>query len=291
MRKFFYLFVFILMAGMIFTSVGNASAKSDPPRIILYTYYRQMGWGDRVQIGSVDENGTVRFLSGNDGDLKWPYKPEEQLEYISQFEKFETTGEIDHNSFFATESLIYDVEDQGSASTPAANDAGTERSYAIRYSKEGEPAFVLLGMSGDDFFENTDPNAQALYLRLRQLFPKVTSYAYDTIGMGPKGFTPVPLADFIEINPYALTNAKVEKINNDCEEGPIPVEMTDEDIADLISLIQNGTVTGKADCIFSTGGWYSYYISDANGNWLGHIDLEDGLLLRNDGHYFIELKK
>ncbi len=290
MKKLLWL-IFITITGMMINTVGTAAAKSDPPRIILYTYYRQMGWGDRVQIGSVDENGTIRFLSGNDGDLKWPYKPEEQLEYLSHFEKFESMGELDHDTLFATESLIYDVEDQGSEFIPAANDAGTEKSYAVRYSKEGEPTFILLGMSGDDFFENTNPNAQALYLRLRQIFPRVTTYAYDTIGIGPRGFTPVPLADFIGINPYALKNAKVKKINNDCEEGLIPVEMTDEETAELISLIQNGTVTGKADCIFSTGGWYSYYISDANGNSLGQIDLEDGLLLRNDGHYFIELKK
>lgn len=291
MRKFFCFLVFILMIVIIPTGVGITSAKSDSPRIILYTYYRQMGWGDRVQIGSVDKNGIIRFLSGNDGALKWPYKPEDQLEYLSQFEKFEVVGELDHDNLFAVESLLYDVKDQGNKSTPAANDAGTEKSYALRYTKEGEPTFVLLGMSGDDFFENTDPNAQALYLRLRQLFPKVTTYAYDTLGMGPKGFTPVPLADFVGINPYALTNAKIEKINNDCEEGPLPVEMTDKDTAELISLVQNGTVTGKADCIFSTGGWYSYYITDENGNALGIIDLEDGLLLQNDGHYYIEMKK
>ena len=34
-------------------------ADKPPVRPILYTYYRQLGWGDSVQIGYVDSNGDL----------------------------------------------------------------------------------------------------------------------------------------------------------------------------------------------------------------------------------------
>ncbi len=289
MRKIFYTFVLMLTACLILAGTTDMEAKSDPPRIILYTFYRQMGWGDRVQIGSIDEDGIIRVLVGNDSNLKWPYKPEEQLEYLSQTEKFTEKSTLIHDDSFALSSLVFAVEDQGSASVPAACDAGTEKSYAVRYSKEGEPTFILLGMSGDDMFENTDPNAQALYLMMRKLFPEVTTYAYDDLGMGPRGFTPVPLAQFTGIDVNAVMNAEIKGYLSDCEEGPIPLDLTEENKAELLSVIRSGIVTGKADCVFSTGGFYVYDFFDSEANCIASIEFENGLLSAGDGHYFIDI--
>lgn len=288
MKKIYCTLFLILFAGMILSGTGSVTAESNPPRIILYTYYRQMGWGDRVQIGSVDDQGVVRLLTGNDARLKWPYKPHDQLDYLLQTEKFSEKFTLTHDDLFALKSLVSGVEDQGSKSVPAANDAGTEKSYAVRYSKEGEPSFVLLGMSGDDMFENTDPTAQSLYLVLRRLFPEVTTYAYNSFGIGPQGFTPVPLAEFLQLDLYAVSNADIKGFLSDCEAGPVPLEMTAEDKANLIALINNGVVTGKADCIVSTGGFNDYDFFDAAGNWIGSVAIEDGLLVKGDGHYYFD---
>ena len=77
MRKFFLWIVLIaLAAGML------APALAERPRIILYTAYRQMGWGDAVQIGAVDEKGGLWVSTGYDSELKWPYGWERQLEYL-----------------------------------------------------------------------------------------------------------------------------------------------------------------------------------------------------------------
>ena len=291
MKKIFCTLVLILMAGMILPGPGKTAAESNSPRIILFTYYRQMGWGDRVQIGSVDDRGVVRLLTGNDASLKWPYKPQEQLDYLSQTEKFSEKLTLTHDALFSLESLVSGAEDQGSKSVPAANDAGTEKSYAVRYSKEGGPSYVLLGMSGDSMFENTDPAAQTLYLVLRRLFPEVTSYAYDPFGMGPKGFTPVPLAEFMKLDVNVVMNAEIKGYLSDCEEGPLPLEVSAEDKAKLLSLIQHGVVTGKADCSVSTGGFDVYNFVDPAGNFIGSLAFEDGLLARGDGHYFFEIQK
>ena len=285
MRKIFYVFVLILMICMIPAENRSAAADSASPRIILYTFYRQMGWGDRVQIGCVDDDGGVRLLTGYDSGLKWPYKPEEQLQYLMQNRNFTEEDRLSHDDMFSIKSLVNSVEDQGSKSVPAANDAGTEKSYAVRYSKEGEPEFILLGMSGDDLFENFDPNAQALYLLLRRMFPAVTSYAGL---MGPRGFVPVPLAEFLKLDPDAILNADIRAYLMDCEAGPLQRDLTAENKAALISLIRTGRVTGKADCVVSTGGMTAYSFYDADDNWIGTVEFEGGLLVWGNGHYYVE---
>ena len=289
MRKCIVLFVLILITGILLTGAGTAEARSDNPRIILFTYYRQMGWGDRVQIGFMDEDGNLRTISGYDSALNWPYKPEEQLQYLSSGQmKITEEKKLDHDDTFSIKSLVYDVEDQGSKSIPAANDAGTEKSYAVRYSSEGEPEFILLGMSGDDCFENSDPDAQALYLILRRLFPIVTSYAYGPIG--PHGFIPVPFAEFIGLDTDSLVNAEIEAFYNDCEEGNIPMELTEKDKGNLLSLIQNGKVTGKADNIISTGGYNVFSFYDPEGNFIESISFYEGNLATNDGNWYYSLE-
>ena len=286
MRRLFFLILIVLTAAMIMAIVPIASAK-ESPRIFLYTYYRQLGWGDRVQIGSVDTDGTVRFLSGHDAELKWPYTPEDQLEYLSQTYRFSVIGTMPHDDLFAAESLVFSTAEQEGKPVSAANDAGTEKSFAVRYAKDGTGTPVLLGMSGDEVFENTDPNAQSLYLTLRRLFPDVTSYAYDDIGMGPRGFEAVSLAEFIGMDPAVIPGAEVKGVFNDCEAGPAPMELSAEEKAELRSLLLYGKVTGKSDCIETTGGSSTYYFSALDGTQLGLINIEDGLLARSDGRYFI----
>ena len=48
-------------------------------------------------------------------------------------------------------------------------------------------------------------------------------------------------------------------------------------------------MTGKADCISSTGGVTSYTFYGPDGTLIGTIDFEDGLLVTNDGRYYIEM--
>ena len=289
MRKPVILFILLIMTCMILTGIAESAAEGSASRIILYTYYRQMGWGDRVQIGWLNDEGVIRIITGHDADLKWPYKPEEQLDYLLQTKNITAEDKISHDDLFSIKSLIYSAEDQGSKSVPAACDAGTEKSYAVQYSRDGEPVFILLGMSGDDFFENTDPDAQALYLILRRLFPEVNTYAYDTLGMGPEGFKPVTLRDFTGLDAGAVMQAEIQASEIDCEEGPIPLELSAEDKNGIKELVRDAVVTGKADCIASTGGMTAYNFYDSKGIFIGSIEFEDGLLLTNDGRYYIQV--
>lgn len=275
-----------LLLALFCSELPPASPQANParPPIILYTYYRQLGWGDRVQVGCVDEEGGLWLLIGNDETLKWPYRTEEQLSYLRQNGQLQQIGQLTHDELFDLKSLVFSAPDQGRQSQPAACDAGTEFSYAVQYDREENPAWVLLGMSGDDTFENTDPNAQALYRYLRERFPQVTCYGG---GMGPAGFRPVAVGVFCGWGGADLRGAEITAVYMDCEAGPRQLNLTEEERQSVLALALNGTVTGKANAAATTGGTVWYGFSDGEGRQLAAMELYRGLLVRPDGMYEI----
>ena len=280
-----WMILVILVVGMMLPLCAEALDRTATvPRIILFTFYRQMGWGDRVQIGCVDEDGGIWAGIGFDSEFKWPYKTEEQLAYLQSGKNLEKVGQIESSKLFDLKGLVSSVSDFGQKSHPVANDAGTEKSYAVQYGREGTAASILLGMSGDDCFENTDPNAQALYRALRELLPFVTSYGAP---MGPYGFQPVPVQTFCNVGSLDFEQVMVSAVRSDCEEGNIELAVSDAERDSLIRLVTNGIVTGKANASAVTGGTYTYVFSDKAGNYLGSIELYKGFLVRSDGMYSI----
>ncbi len=269
------------MLILVFLSFPAAQAHAKgSPEPILYTYYRQMGWGDRIEVGFLDSNGDCWVLSGSDSELKWPYKAEEQIQYLKDH-KFDQAGTLSHDDLFSIKSLISAVTPSDELSHPVADDAGTERTYAVRYGKDGSAAPIQLGMSGDSVFENTDYNAQGLYLAARNLFPGVTAYGGD---MGPAGFMPVRISEFCSLGD--LKGASVKAIFNDCESGPQNINLSQKEQKNILELAANGFVTGKVNAIGTTGGFrtYSFY---RGSDRIGSIDICGGLLYRSDGMYSI----
>lgn len=285
MKRFICLIAMILLlAGFCHTGLAEAPAAAVPGQIILYTCYRQVGWGDRVQIGCVDADGCLWLLTGYDSTLQWPYETEAQLEYLQAAHGMEPVGQLNPEEVFDLKSLVISTEDQGHASQPAANDAGTESSYAVQYDPEEQAHVILLGMSGDDCFENFDPNAQALYQTLRRLFPQVTCYGGN---MGPEGFQPVPIRTFCGMEQLDLDSLTVSAVYMDCEAGPRELIVSEEEHQYLFNLIRHGKVTGKANATLTTGGTTCYDFSDPSGRFLASLELYQGLLVRSDGMYTI----
>ena len=273
--------VWILSLIIAVTAItAQATTTPERPRMILLTVYQQMGWGDRIDVGCVDEEGGVWTMTGSASSLGWPGGIEAQLIYLQDTALLERIGEFNSDELFDMKGLIACTEAQPVKASPVANDAGTEISYAIRYSDA--PEDVRLGMSGDDVYENTDPNAQALYALLRQLFPNVTCYG-DT--MGPMGFQPIPVAEFLGLDRDAIRNAQIREYIIDCEAGPIEAESIDESVRDIIL---SGMVTGKANATVVTGGTTSIGFYDEDDNYLGGFEMYRGLLVMRDGMYRIE---
>ncbi|MBO4377839.1 MAG: hypothetical protein J5889_02660 [Clostridia bacterium] len=280
-----WMILVILAAGMMLPICAEALGRTGTvPRIILFTFYRQAGWGDRVQIGCVDENGGIWAGAGFDSTLKWPYKAEEQLAYLQSGKNLEKIGQMDSGKLFDLKGLVESVPDQGQKSYPAANDAGTEKSYAVQYDREGKASIILLGMSGDDCFENSDSGAQALYRLLRGIIPVVTSYGAP---MGPGGFQPVPVSIFCKMENVDFEQVTITAGRSDCEAGYMELTVSDAERESIIHLMTNGFVTGKANASLVTGGTFTFVFSDNAGNYLGSIELYKGLLVRSDGMYSI----
>ena len=280
-----WMILVMLVASMMLPVCAEALGRTvTVPRIILFTFYRQVGWGDRVQIGCVDENGGIWAGVGFDSEFKWPYMAEEQLAYLQSGKNLEKIGQMDSSKLFDLKGLVESVPDQGQKAYPVANDAGTEKSYAVQYDREGKASFILLGMSGDDCFENLDPNAQALYKTLRELVPVVMSYSAP---MGPGGFQPVPVKVFCKMDSLDFEQVTISAVRSDCEEGNKELMVSDAERDSIIRLMTSGVVTGKANASAVTGGTYTYVFSDKAGNYLGSIELYKGLLVRSDGMYSI----
>lgn len=277
-------FCMMLAACLLFALALPAQAKESGSRIILYTAYRQVGWGDVVQIGCVDEDGNLWKIEGHDADLKWPYAWEEQIAYLEKCPK-EKIGEMDFETLFDLKGLISCAENGEGKPRGFMNDAGTETSRAVRYDDDGKPEQVLLGMTGDDMYENRDGNAQALYRKCREMFPFVRCYA-----MEGWGFQAVPLKTFLNIEGVSVRNAKVEIRYNDCEAGPMETEVTAQDMAQALELLQYGWVTGKENAGMVTGGTYTIFFVDENGRDVCCFTLYRGLLATMDGMYNLEVR-
>ncbi len=276
---------FVLMILCLLLS-GTAYARES--RIILYTVYEQQGWGDRVEVHYIDEDGVIRSLEGYASSMGWPYSPEEQVRYLSGTSSAKTVGEISFDDVFDLKSMIVSVEDQGRKMHAGGyNDYGTVSSFAVRYDHEDEPSCVLLGAWGDNAFTNTDPNAQGLYAALYRLLTGTEDIRQLMAYIGAQ---PVRLSDFLGYDPQALKTARISAVYNDCEAGPFPVELSTEDEAAIRQLALGGSVLLKANAVSVTGGYVDYIFTDENGQVIAVITLDHGLLYSRDGMYYLDQK-
>ena len=268
-----------LLAGMLPCAVAEAR-----PRLILLTVYRQGGQADTLEIGGVDEEGGLWSLSGSASQLGWPSGGlEVQIDWLMGAPDFVRVDQLDWETLFDVKGLVGSADHRPVSSRSAAQGAGVEISYALRWDSDGDCLTVRLGMSGDEVFENTDPDAQALYRRLREWFPGVTCYGGE---MGPAGFQPLPVADFLGLDADAIRSAKeIQVLEMDCEAGPIPLE---EDGEAFRTLALEGIVTGKANAGTVTGGFREAWFIGQDGQALGRIALYEGLLMAGDGMYTLE---
>ena len=216
--------------------------------------------------------------TGSAKEAGWPDDSEKQQAWMLSRADAESLGSLSARALSDISGLIQGVPEFQPQWRSAACDAGLEASYAVR-----EGAALLLGGSGDEWCENTAPDAQALYLRLRQLFPDVTSFMGEA-DMGPAGFARTSVAAFCGVNADKLAGGRWTIAYLDCETG-VGEETALESAPDFIV---NGQVSGKANAAGVTGNTELYTCYAPDGSRAATFEFYGELLVQSDGMYYVE---
>lgn len=264
---------------MLALALVMTAALAEPERtILLYTDYEQLGWGDALQVGWVDSEGGMWLWDGHASETDWPGAHDEKIQWMLARTDAVRLGQLSDEALSNMKGLILGLPEGKPEWQGAACDAGTEESYAVR-----DGAAILLGGSGDDWCENTDPSAQALYRMLRECFPGVMSY-WGEKGMSPRGFQRVRLPEFCGCGDVELDGGRWTQAELDCEAGlgeEIELDAAPEWVA-------GGWVSGKASAMGTTGGTTVYTCYDADGHVLASFEFYGDLLVRSDGMYHVK---
>lgn len=272
MKRFVML---VIVLALLLTAPALAGTQRT---ILLYTDYEQAGWGDALQLGWVDSEGEMWFWEGHAGETDWPDARDEKLTWMLSRTDAVSLGKLPDEALANLKGLILSLPEVRPSWQTAACDAGTEESYAVR-----DGAAILLGGSGDDWCENTDPSAQALYLMLRKCFPGVKSY-WGEAGMSPQGFQAVSVPVFCGYWGTDFDGGRWTRAELECEAGlgeEIELDAAPDWFAD-------GMVTGKASSMGATGNTTIYTCYDADGLPLASFEFYGELLVRSDGMYYVK---
>ena len=92
-------------------------------------------------------------------------------------------------------------------------------------------------------------------------------------------FEPIPVWQFCHGRREGLETAVVRGYKSDCEEGPIEIELTPEEIEELRDIAINGVITGQANDLSVTGGTWFYSFETPEGEHLLTVELYKGLIV------------
>lgn len=273
-----------LIALMLIVSCMCSAALADSAMqrtIILMTEYQQMGWGEAFQLGVLDADGTLwTYESSTRGEI--PYEAEGLLAWAEASDQLEAAGAISHTKLSDIVSLVKTVPAQEVVPQSFACDAGTQTAYAVRKDRDGRVEIIVLGMAGDDTFENTDPAAQSLYKSMLSLFEHVKAFAGEK-DVAPAGFAKADILSFCGYEGVDLTQYTLTAWANDCETGASETEPA-MSAADIMRM----TVIGKQNSMSTTGNTVTYCFTDAAGSTIAAFEFCNGLLVRPDGMYAVE---
>ena len=108
----------------------------------------------------------------------------------------------------------------------------------------------------------------------------------DSADSGASASEEIPVWQFCHAgSPDKLETAVITGYKTDCEEGPIPYEMTDEEKGEIRALAMYGVVTGKQSDEMVTGGTWVYSFETTDGEYIMSIEMYKGMQVGRDGMY------
>ena len=282
-------------------NIAGQRAAAEYAPVFLYCVQDKSEKDGKIGVYCIDEAGII-WRTG-EADLKPDYSEEDLMQLLQERRGMTRRTETLLSTAYGvhTEEWIKELA-QRAASIPAAKGtpeetgANTDETavYALENKKDGSTESVLLGMSGRRLFENTDPDAQALYQFMwMQLFREVEtfklSYGFAAEGIAPYGFRTVSVREFFGLEKADAATVVITAVENDCEEGPTEVHVTEKDRKGVLGMLERGIISRKVNDLSVTGGTVSYLFHNAVGEYLGSIELYKGLAVKNDGMYQISL--
>ena len=306
----------ILLFFLVLTLAGGAAAENAPspadslPRVILYGVYRPDPGTDRVALGCLDEAGDLWLAE--QAEASWPAATagiEKLLSARRGMHWQENVLEDLYDGCLMDREWLNDLA--AMADTVPLQEGVPEETglagwqlavYAMRTAEGGESESVLLGMGGRFLFENTDPGAQMMYrwmwrkLVLMEIFTSDAGYAAE--GIEPHGFETVSLREFFRL-PDGSEEAEITAESVDCLTGFQKMELVEEDLDEIRTLVRRGVVIGKRNSAILTGGTIVIRLQGADGQDLGSMEFyktapdeygsQELLAVAQDGMYSVSL--
>ena len=90
---------------------------------------------------------------------------------------------------------------------------------------------------------------------------------------------------FHAVSADPLETAVITGSTTDCEEGPVPFEIGEDEAEEIRALAMYGVVTGRVNEMMVTGGTWLYTFETPEGEYLMTVEMYQGLLVGNDGMY------
>ncbi len=286
-------------------------APENRSRVIAFSVMLPNPGTGRARLTCLDRDGTL--WTNEQWEYTWPYSSEEALqavierrgmkEYALNQEFSGILGNLNEdeaNSSGVWRDLV-SLADTVMPGTEMAQktgiDDGAEYIYAVRKNQDGDMEAVLLGVAGSRVYENTDPAAKTMYqfmwriLRGTEFGSDWPVFGYAAQPVAPRGESMVSVKEFFHLKDFNAEELKVTAVMTDCEEGLIPVQMTEEDAERIRVLADRGVVIGKHDSWVVTGGTTIYDLRDAAGNEIGQIETSehDSLAVAADGMYQLSI--
>ena len=286
--------------NMKINAAGQKAAAEYAP-VFLYCVQDKRETDGKIGVYCIDEAGMI-WRTG-EADLKPDYSEEDLIQLLQErrgmtrrTETLESPGYGMHSKEWIKEQAQRAASIPAAEGTPEETGVNTDETavYALKNNKDGSTESVLLGMSGRRLFENTDPDAQALYQFMwMQLFREVEtfkpSYGFAAEGIAPYGFRTVSVREFFGLEKADAATVVITAVENDCEEGPKEVPVTEKDREWALAMLERGIITRKVNDLSVTGGTASYLFHSAEGEYLGSIELYEGLAVKHDGMYQMSL--
>ena len=94
-----------------------------------------------------------------------------------------------------------------------------------------------------------------------------------------------PWKFFHAVSADPLETAVITGSTTDCEEGPVPFEIGEDEAEEIRALAMYGVVTGRVNEMMVTGGTWLYTFETPEGEYLMTVEMYQGLLVGNDGMY------